>query len=123
MKISGVVIEIEGKKYAIDMAKARQLYMELNELFGSKDPVYIPYPTTPSPYEYPRPYYSDDTWKWSPTTIYGGTTSITTSTSNGELRIDNWDLSSSAGAYALEEEDDLDNYFEIEVDLEEIEDE
>jgi hypothetical protein len=124
MQISGIIIQIQGKKYAIDMVKARELYHQLDELFGTKDTTYVPYPiTTPSPVIYPQPYWSDDMWKWSPTTIYGGTAVITTNHSDNELRIDNWDLSSSGSAYTMEEDDDTENYFEIEVDLEEIDNE
>lgn len=45
MEISGIVIEIQGKKYAVDMDKARELYLSLHELFGEKGTTYVPYPS------------------------------------------------------------------------------
>ena len=84
MKLSEIVIEIEGKKYAIDMDKAKELYYELYQLFGDKELQYVPYiPYQPIvPYE---PYQPPQPWTPYPWTTCDPYTTISSSSTTYQL--------------------------------------
>jgi hypothetical protein len=43
-KVTGIEIEVGGKKVLLSEDEARQLYSDLDRLFGRPAPVTIPYP-------------------------------------------------------------------------------
>ena len=89
MEVSGIVIEIDGKKYAIEMEKAKELYNSLHNLFGST--TYVPWYIYQEPYRYNYPRYNEykPWWEYQPSTAPSwGTwcstddTTVTTTSSN-----------------------------------------
>lgn len=63
VEIKKITVRVGERELEFTEDEARQLFMELNKLFGARD-VYIPYvPYTPLPYE-PCPTYPIITWCW-----------------------------------------------------------
>jgi hypothetical protein len=64
-KVTGIEIEIGGKKVVLGEDEARQLHSDLDRLFGRPAPGMIPYPQVhgpiPQPIRYPEIIWGDHT--------------------------------------------------------------